>query len=378
MSSFLDVRDINNTAAGHGSSTEEKYEVPLVGTILSIVVAIISLTLLSAFFAIRVTAVTAWNRLPLVSWVILAIYINSWIFVSIATILRWGPGINEIWAMCSAAIFLCLSCYFSTKLIYFFLVEKAFVVWGGPKKRLESKLYIFNTFVILAVFGGIGICFFIFRITKLDNGKCIIGIKRSVLISLLVFDSGVNLYLTVLFLIPLRNSYSFNMDKTSGNPKLRDLVIRTFIGAVTSSVTSLLNIAVMLALNDETGWVCLISCNLDLLFDAIIVQYATSRDNKGTQTTSPQKSLSVSVEKSIAVFRSENRSANEGGSKWGATIDLEEEEIGMSRLGAAPAGSSMAIESFRPDFACDRSAESKDELELGNRTDVVVTAKNLS
>ncbi|KAK6080578.1 hypothetical protein SCUP234_05124 [Seiridium cupressi] len=122
------------------------------------------------------------------------------------------------------------------------------------------------------------------------------------------------------------------MDKTSGNPKLRDLVIRTFIGAVTSSVTSLLNIAVMLVLNDETGWVCLISCNLDLLFDAIIVQYATSRDNKGTQTTSPQKSLSVSVEKSIAVFRSENRSANEGGSKWGATIDLEEEEIGMSRF----------------------------------------------
>ncbi|KAK9775280.1 hypothetical protein SCAR479_07956 [Seiridium cardinale] len=168
------------------------------------------------------------------------------------------------------------------------------------------------------------------------------------------------------------------MDKTSGNPKLRDLVFRTFIGAVTSTVTCVLNISIMMVLDGEPGWVCLMSCNLDLLFDAIIVQYVTSRDNRGTQATAAQKSLSVSVERSIAVYRSENRSANGGGSKRGATIDLEEEEIGMARLGAAPAGSSMAIESFRPDLTRDGSAESKDDIGLGNKTDVVVTAKNPS
>ncbi|KAM0817213.1 hypothetical protein AB5N19_03016 [Seiridium cardinale] len=190
------------------------------------------------------------------------------------------------------------------------------------------------------------------------------------------------------------------MDKTSGNPKLRDLVFRTFIGAVTSTVTCVLNISIMMVLDGEPGWVCLMSCNLDreyflyicatlksrsdrrflwtVLFDAIIVQYVTSRDNRGTQATAAQKSLSVSVERSIAVYRSENRSANGGGSKRAATIDLEEEEIGMARLGAAPAGSSMAIESFRPDLTRDGSAESKDDIGLGNKTDVVVTAKNPS
>lgn len=30
-------------------------------------------------------------------------------------ILRWGPGINNDFDMCSTAIFLCLACYISTK-----------------------------------------------------------------------------------------------------------------------------------------------------------------------------------------------------------------------------------------------------------------------
>ncbi|KAH6658237.1 hypothetical protein BKA67DRAFT_656445 [Truncatella angustata] len=363
------MRDI----AAEALSTDGLYQVPLPGTVFSILLAILSLTLLSAFFATRFNAITSWRRLPLVSWLIFAIYTDSWLFVAIASVLRWGPGINSDNALCSSAIFLCLACYLSTKiLIYFFLVEKAFVVWGGRKSRLQSKLYIFNSFVMLSIFAIIGIFNFIYRIDYIENGKCVIGMQRPVLIPLVSFDLAVNVYLTILFLIPLRSTYSFNMDKTSGNAKLRDLVFRTFIGAVTSTITCALNIIIMMALNGEPGWVCLMSCNIDLLFDAIIVQYVTTRDNQGTQTTvSDKNNLSVAVERSVVVHRSTNRhdSAIDKSAKRNNLTELEE-EIGMSNFGAAPARSPPSVERIKADYASDRSSSSVEDLEMGNRTNV--------
>lgn len=116
---------------------------------------------------------------------------------------------------------------------------------------------------MLTVFAIIGVFNFIYRITSLENGKCVIGMQRPVLIPLVSFDLAVNVYLTFLFLIPLRTTYSFNMEMTSGNAKLRELVRRTFIGAVTSTITCVLNITIMMVLDGEPGWVCLMSCNLD-------------------------------------------------------------------------------------------------------------------
>ncbi|KAL7944345.1 hypothetical protein V8C42DRAFT_326541 [Trichoderma barbatum] len=37
-----------------------------------------------------------------------------------------------------------------------------------------------------------------------------------------------------------------------------------------------------MALNGEPGWVCLMCCNCDILFSAIVIQWVTSRDNAGT------------------------------------------------------------------------------------------------
>ncbi|ETS85022.1 hypothetical protein PFICI_03047 [Pestalotiopsis fici W106-1] len=388
MSGFLRTRNTAATTAGH-----DEYEVPMVATVCSIILAVVSVTLLSAFFGIRFIQIREWRKLPLVGWVIFAIYIDSWLFVAISSVLRWGPGINMNWDMCSAAIFLCLACYLSTKLIYFFLVEKAFVVWGDRKSRMKSKLYLFNSFGMLSVFAIIGIFNFIYRITYLDNGKCVIGMQRPVLIPLVSFDLAVNIYLTILFLIPLWKTYSFNMKKTTGNAKLRDLVVRTFIGAVTSTITCLLNIVIMMALDGEPGWMCLMSCNIDLLFDAIIVQYVTSRDNRGTQTTrSYEKNnnhTAVTVERSVAIQHSRTRKG--GGSSGGGMLGMGssnkghdivemEEEIGMSDMGVAPAGSTAAYRlserDSKGDYASERSTSSVNDMEMGNSTNVIVITKD--
>lgn len=39
----------------------------------------------------------------------------------------------------------------------------------------------------------------------MDNGQCIIGMKSIAMIPLISFDAVVNVYLTVLFLIPLKS-----------------------------------------------------------------------------------------------------------------------------------------------------------------------------
>ncbi|KAF7532922.1 hypothetical protein G7054_g7550 [Neopestalotiopsis clavispora] len=398
MATPLDVQGSIDVQAANSETPMDQglFVVPLAATVCSMIVAIISLTLLSAFFALRFTFITSWKKAPLTSWVILAIYIDSWCFVAISMILRWGPGINNDFDMCSTAIFLCLACYISTK----------FVVWGGGRNsRLESKLYIFNSFGMLTVFLVIGILNFVYRITYLDNGKCIIGMQRPVLVPLVSFDLGVNVYLTILFLIPLRRSYSFNMDKTSGNEKLRDLVKRTFIGAVTSTLTCVLNVAIMMALNGEPGWICLLSCNLDrkssfqptdhiratpsshdpgttVLADTIIVQYVTSRDNSGTRGNfSDRSKTSVAVERSIHIHTTTTTTSSRTAGNVGldkSKSEVEDDEIQVSPFRVVPAGGYQSS-TDRLKRECSSGWEEDIELanvgnlDLGTQTHIVAT-----
>ncbi|KAG6005339.1 hypothetical protein E4U21_000254 [Claviceps maximensis] len=47
-----------------------------------------------------------------------------------------------------------------------------------------------------------------------------------------------------------------------------------------------------MSLDGEPGWVCLMCCNCDILFSAVVIQWVTSKDNAGTSmvTSSPGNS----------------------------------------------------------------------------------------
>lgn len=95
------------------------------------------------------------------------------------------------------------------------------------------------------------------RITRLENGQCIIGMKSVAMIPLISFDFVVNVYLTILFLIPLKSKfvpsrlttlilisfadlYSFkNMPRSAANVRLRNVAFRTFVGACCTLVSSI-------------------------------------------------------------------------------------------------------------------------------------------
>ncbi|CCC07410.1 unnamed protein product [Sordaria macrospora k-hell] len=124
----------NNIKMTESESGEE----PLAGMVTSVILAMVSLVIISSFL------------------MVFAIYADSFLFVFATAILQFGFGVDTSASICESAILLCLACYVTTKLIYMFLVEKAFIIRSGSKKlRIHSKLYLFNTIVVLVLFSAI-------------------------------------------------------------------------------------------------------------------------------------------------------------------------------------------------------------------------------
>ncbi|KAK1992447.1 hypothetical protein LX36DRAFT_296906 [Colletotrichum falcatum] len=257
---------------------------PLGGTIMTVIICIISISIISGFFAQRMEALKNWKRIPFVVWLVFAIYTDSYLFVFVTAILQFALGVNTSIRICDGAILLCLVCYVTTKLlIYMFLAEKAHIIRGTMRPRLRSKLYIFNSFIMLGIYAVIAILNFVFRITRIDGGQCYIGMQKVSMIPLISFDAVVNIYLTILFLIPLQSLYSFkHCTETPPNTRLRTVAVRTFVGALCTLTSSVVNLSVLMALDGEPGWVCLMCCNSDILFSAIVIQWVTSKDNVAT------------------------------------------------------------------------------------------------
>ncbi|CAI6098459.1 unnamed protein product [Clonostachys chloroleuca] len=257
--------------------------VPVAGQVMSVLITMVALTAITSFITQRTLAIKVWARLPYIVWLVFAINIDSYLFVFTTALLQHAFGVNYNKQLCEGAILLCLACYVTTKLIYLFLVEKAHIIRGTTKKRLKSKLYLFNSFGIMSVFIIVIVLNFIYRIVRMEQGQCFIGMEGVGIIPLITFDSLANTYLTLLFLIPLRKIYKFRkMARTQANHHLQNVALRTFIGALCTLISSVTNLTVLMALNGEPGWVCLMCCNCDVLFSAAVIHWVTSKDNAGT------------------------------------------------------------------------------------------------
>jgi hypothetical protein len=121
-----------------------------------------------------------------------------------------------------------------------------------------------------------------------------------------------------------------------------------------------------------------------------VVNWVTSGDNAGTQTTTSEndKSHTVAVERSIVVHRSTNRTYGGGQTQRGSleqertrvdkrTASESEEEIVMTNFAARPIVSTRSTDFLKEDDCSERSSGSMDALELGNQTQVVASGKPL-
>ncbi|CZR55834.1 uncharacterized protein PAC_05722 [Phialocephala subalpina] len=202
------------------------------------------------------------------------------VFIFATAILEHGFGLNSSQGICSSAIWLCLICYMSTKvLIYYFLVEKAYIIRRVQTPRLKSKLYCFNCFGMLLPYCVVVVLNFVYRLAYFKpDGTCMIGMEERAMMPLIIFDAIVNLYLTLLFVLPLRTLYSY---KKSPNSLLRTVALRSFIGSLATLTSSVVNLTVLMVLKGEAAWICLMCCNADILFSVLVLHWVTSKDSNG-------------------------------------------------------------------------------------------------
>ncbi|KAG9242111.1 hypothetical protein BJ878DRAFT_517192 [Calycina marina] len=247
------------------------------GDVFSVIISLTAMAALAVCLARRLQDIREWRKLPLVCWLVLLIYTDSIIFVFSTAIISQGLRVNSSRETCSKAVLLCLGCYMTTKiLIYYFLIERAYAIRKTTKPRLKSKLYLFNSLAMLIPYCIVIVLNFYFRFAiYYDDGSCKIGMKKVSMIPLVAFDILINVYLTSLFIIPLRNLYSY---KTNPSSQLRTIVLRTFVGSCATLVSSVVNLTVMMVLGGEPGWICLLCCNLDIFFSVLVLHWLTSKD----------------------------------------------------------------------------------------------------
>ncbi|KAI6350911.1 hypothetical protein MCOR25_010294 [Pyricularia grisea] len=264
-----------------GGVTSGVYEQPIASKPISVLLAIMGCCVLSCCLMTKTSSITSWIRLPYIQWMVLMIYFVSFLFVLGNSILQFGLGSELNYSTCMAAEFLCLSTYALTKV---------HIVQESRKSRLKSRIYLINSFGMMGIYVIIIIMNFVFRVNFYDEGICVIGQTRFALIPLIVFDVFINIYLTILFLIPLliRRPYtlvlhSAKMEYTAPNLRLRRLVFRTFVGTCCTLASSVTNMTVLMILNGESSWLCFIACNSDVLFSALVIQWVTASDQTSSK-----------------------------------------------------------------------------------------------
>ncbi|KAK6525177.1 hypothetical protein TWF694_005323 [Orbilia ellipsospora] len=256
-------------------------------SVFSVVLPLFGVSALSYCFGRRIHSMPKWSEVPLVRWLILAIYFDSWLFVFSSTTLNAGFSLRSSIDACNAGILLCLICYLTTKIIYFFLVEKVYIIRSKHKgPRRKDKLYLFNTLGMLFPYFVVIILTFIFRVSEIKDGECYIGLRLAANIPLLVFDAAINVYLTSLFLIPLLGNSNFDQ----GSPKVRAMAKRTFWGSAATLVSTIANLTTLVILRGhEPGWICFACCNADVVFSAVVLHWVTSTDYERPEPQSNRK-----------------------------------------------------------------------------------------
>ncbi|KAI5249380.1 hypothetical protein E4T43_00705 [Aureobasidium subglaciale] len=250
----------------------------------------------------RIQFTKDWKTISMTNALIIAIYVDSFLFIFCTAILSKAFSLNQ-----SAGI-----------LIYYFLVEKVYIIRTVNTSRMKSKLWLFNFFGVICPYVILVVLNFIFRIAYInDKGVCVIGMKRKALVPLITFDIILNVYLTSLFLHPLRQCYSF---KQGASSRMRTLVIRTFVGSCATLLMSVVNLSVLTILDGEPGYICLCLCNLDILFTVCVLHWATAIDRQ-EQTSNSGSRKPKNTSESRGGLNSTN------GGKQGDYVELDERVV---------------------------------------------------
>ncbi|KAF9937480.1 hypothetical protein BGZ65_001455 [Modicella reniformis] len=226
----------------------------------------------------RKTAGTKLETLNYARGLVVGLYLVSWAFSIVATMLIQSNNFNLL--SCRLSIFSCISMYALSKIIiYLFLMEKVYVVSDVGVTRFHSFLYRVNV-VLMTPYVGVVILMIVYKVANLEeDGKCYIGLLRPGALPLILYDIFMSIWLTFLFLRPLVSSTSLLQGPSKG--KLRDVARRTLIGSLVAMFLSSANIFTLVYFNGrERGLICMTSCIVDVTLNAITIHWVTNRGGR--------------------------------------------------------------------------------------------------
>jgi len=229
-----------------------------------------------------------WPRLS-----VILMFCDSWLFMISSGVLVFGFGLEYSEDTCTAAVYLCILFYATSKFfVYAFLAEKVHIVWSPTIgiRRFESPVYLTCIVsvslycIVMTLMLGAPIH------ENRENGACVIGLKPLASIPLLVYDLYINLFLTFMFLYPLVRSKVMSV-------VIRRLAVRTLLAAVVALSTSTINIVVLIVLHGrELGWVNLGACGADIMVNATAIFWVSGSKNSHRDCSSGRRpGLSLST-----------------------------------------------------------------------------------
>ncbi|KAG8169302.1 hypothetical protein KVR01_000047 [Diaporthe batatas] len=159
-------------------------------------------------------------------------------------------------------------------------------------KVLAVKDWRLLPYTMWGIYVIITIMNFVLHIAEFDKGHCVIGLQKPVIIPLISFDALVNVYLTLSFLVPLTNYVTEHaISEDTGQCQTEEAgqedVYRLLLHAGEQHHVNFRNLTVLMALNGEESWLCLMCCNSDILFSAIVMHWLTSSNEHSASNKKP-------------------------------------------------------------------------------------------
>ncbi|KAF9148224.1 hypothetical protein BG015_010060 [Linnemannia schmuckeri] len=243
---------------------------------VSLFISLSCISIMALLFG-RKTAGTKWGTINYARGLVIALYMISWGFSFMATILVQTNNNNIV--SCVMSIYTCIALYAGSKVvIYLFLMEKVYVVTAVGSTRRDFFLYKVNLALLIpySVVISLMIAYQNSELRTEEGGKCYIGLGPQAAYPLILYDIFVSCWLTFLFIRPLMSSTSLLQGPSKG--KLRDVARRTLLGCVISLILSTGNISSLVIFKGyERGLICLSSCTADVTLNAITIHWVTSR-----------------------------------------------------------------------------------------------------
>ncbi|KAI9301181.1 hypothetical protein BJ944DRAFT_271871 [Cunninghamella echinulata] len=244
------------------------------GEFSSQIVTLIGLTFTCTLFGIKTYRIN-YKTLTYARILVVSLYICTWAFTASSAVLAYTNNGNP--TSCFFSIMVCDLFYAGTKLIiYLWLIERAFIVSGCRTRRVDNWMYRFHIFLMTPYVGIFALMINYHNAISVPTGECYIGLKPIANIPLLVYDTVFNLYMTILFVIPLiRVGRGANANWK--NSRLYSLTKRTLIASTVCLVASFANaFSATILHGEQRGYLCMMCCTIDVTINICTIHWVTN------------------------------------------------------------------------------------------------------